>query len=401
MQYGNAGEAPTGHGRTHSHAWRAAALLAACLVPAAAVHAHGASTHTRNAATPEKTTATLSMQINDDRMTVAITRVPQIYLYGVIDAGAPQRFEAMVRSGKIPTGSDIYLNSSSGDVGAGIALGRMFRAGSMSTHLGTPRLGRHVKYAVKTAVCTGACTYAYLGGLYRWAPTGSDRIAQPGYHAADPKAGDPTFAQPPPDQVGSYLKDMGIDPASFSSAPTISASAPSAPIASRGDTVWLTADQMLSTGLANNGRLALAAKYQPSPEMPSLILSQVDRQGEHRITFQCGRAGVKLAAYDLVGAQRAREIVAHGTRSYFEINGQETLTQVRDGASVANDTVMITRPYPSTQLVKLMFARSVGAWVGGRTSAFRYGFSFELAPVRSTLREYYQACWRAAPWPLQ
>jgi hypothetical protein len=165
--------------------------------------------------------------------------------------------------------------------------------------------------------------------------------------------------------------------------------------------VWLTADQMMSTGLANNGRLPLVAKYQPSSQAPSLVLSQVDRHGEHRITLKCGPGGVMLTAYDLVGTERAREIVARGTRSYFEINGQETLTQQRDGASVASESVMIARPYPPTQLVKLLFARSVGAWVGGRTSAFRYGFSFELGPVRSTLRDYYQACWRAAPWPLQ
>lgn len=333
----------------------------------------------------------LSIQINNDRMTLAITKVPQIYLYGVIDAGAPQRFKDLVSSGKIPAESDIYLNSPSGDHSAGMALGRLFRAGSMTTHLGTPRRTRHTGYAIKAAVCVDACTYAYLGGLYRWAPTGSDHIGLSSYQAADPKAGDPDPAQPLPGEVISYLKDMGIDPAGLTSAST----------ASRNGVVWLTADQMMSTGLANNGRLPLVAKYEPSPQAPHLVLSQVDRHGEHRITLQCGPAGVTLTAYDLVGADRAREIVAHGTRSYFEINGQETLTQQRDGASVAGESVMIARPYPPTQLVKLLFARSVGAWVGGRTSAFRYGFSFELGPVRSTLREYYQACWRAAPWPLQ
>ena len=42
-----------------------------------------------------------------------------------------------------------------------------------------------------------------------------------------------------------------------------------------------------------------------------------------------------------------------------------------------------------------------GAWVGGRTSAFRYGFVFQLYPVRNALKDYYLACWRAAPWPLK
>ncbi|OOG46071.1 hypothetical protein B0E50_17335 [Rhodanobacter sp. C01] len=352
------------------------------------VHARDVRKHAENVGARADT---LSMQVNNDRLTLAVTKVPQVYLYGVIDAGAPQRFETLMRSGKIPAGSDIYLNSSDGDLGAGMALGRLFRTGSMVTHLGTPRRSHSSAYVVKTAICTGACSYAYLGGLYRWAPTGSDRIGLPAHLVMDPKTDAPGPIRPSPDEVAAYLKDMGINLDGFASAST----------ASRDDVVWLTADQMLSTGLANNGRLPLMAKYQPSPQTPHLVLSQVDRQGEHRITLQCGPGGVTLTAYDLVGAARAEEIVARGTRSYFEINGEETLTQQRDGARVASESVMITRPYPPTQLVKLLFARSVGAWVGGRTSAFRYGFSFALGPVRSTLREYYQACWRAAPWPLQ
>ncbi|MGH8158059.1 MAG: hypothetical protein ACREPQ_08055 [Rhodanobacter sp.] len=366
-------------------------LLTACFGPVPCAHAHGGKTRTANAATPGKSAGTLSIQVNNDRLTLDVTQVPQIYLYGVIDAGAPQRFEALERSGKIPAGSDIYLNSPSGDLGAGMALGRLFRAGSMTTHLGTPRPARQAKREVRAATCVDACTYAFLGGLYRWTPTGNDRIGLSADHVTGTKAGDPDPAQPPPGEVASYLKDMGIDPARLTPAPATSP----------GEVVWLIADRMMSTGLANNGRLPLIAKYQPSPKAPSLVLSQVDRRGEHRITLQCGVAGVTLAAYDLVGATRAGEIVARGTRSYFEINGQETLTQQRDGASVADESVMITRPYQPTQLVNLLFARSVGAWVGGRTSAFRYGFSFELGPVRGTLREYYQACWRAAPWPLQ
>ena len=391
MQYGNADQRSPCHGRWHHYSLCVALLLAACFGPAPCAHAHGNKTRTGNAAAPGKSTGTLSIQINDDRITLAVTRVPQVYLYGVIDAGAPQRFEALVRSGRIPAESDIYLNSPSGDLGAGMALGRLFRAGSMTTHLGTPRPARHAQREVRAATCVDACTYAYLGGFYRWAPTGNDRIGLSADHAMGTKAGDPDPAQSHPSEVASYLKDMGIDPAALAPAPATSP----------GEVMWLMADRMISAGLANNGRLPLAAKYQPSPKTPSLVLSQVDRHGEHRMTLQCGPAGVTLTAYDLVGATRAREIVARGTRSYFEINEQETLTQQRDGASVADGSVMIARPYPPTRLVNLLFARSVGAWVGGRTSAFRYGFSFELGPVRSTLREYYQACWRAAPWPLQ
>jgi len=364
-------------------------LLLAGIGATSPIHAHGAAPPAEHT----QTASQMAIQLNNDKMTLAITKVPQIYLYGVIDAGAPQRFEALVRSGKIPSGSDIYLNSSSGDLRAGLALGRLFRAGSMVTHLGTPRRPLQSSvYTSKTAVCVDACTYAYFGGLYRWAPTGSDRIGLSPNGAMDPpKTIGMGQAQPASGDVDAYLKDMGVDLGEF--APTLKTS--------HDPVVWLTAEQMMSMGLANNGGLPITVKSELTSAAPYLVLSQVDRNGEHRITLQCQPSGVTLTAYDLVGATRAREIVSHGTRSYFEIDRKETLTQQHDGASVASQSVMITRPYPATQLEQLLFAHSIGAWVGGRTSAFRYGFVFQLYPVRNALKDYYLACWRAAPWPLK
>ncbi|WP_254423917.1 hypothetical protein [Rhodanobacter sp. C03] len=322
-------------------------------------------------------------------MTLAITKVPQVYLYGVIDADAPQRFEALVRSGKIPRGSDIYLSSPSGDLRAGLALGRLFRAGAMVTHLGTPRRSLRSGYANKTAFCVDACTYAYFGGLYRWAPTGFDRIGLSPHSAMDPKAGDTAQAQQTSNDVASYLTDMDVDLGEFT--PTLTTS--------HDAVVWLTADQMTANGLANNGRLPLTAKTVLLPPMPTLELNQDDRHGSHRLVLQCRPGNVTLTAYDFVGKTRAREIVSHATRSYFEVNQQEVLTEQHDGVSVVDDAVVITRPYPSTELVDLLSAHTIGAWAGGRTSAFRYGFTIKLYPARDAIKDYYNACWRAAPWP--
>ncbi len=360
-------------------------MLASGLFLSAGAAALGTGKASSKAADQAPSTAPMAIQVNNDRLTLAMTKVPQVYLYGDIDAGAPARFDALVRSQKIPVGSDIYLNSSSGSVAAAVALGRLFRASSMVTHLGTPRRNGRAGSAVKTATCAGACTYAYFGGLYRWAPTGSDRIGLPSPSANAAPAREATL---PAAQMHAYLVDMGIDLEQI--APALNAS--------REPMVWLAADQLLLSGLANNAQLPLTVKYQLSAA-PTLVLNQVDRHGQHRITLQCKPGAVTLTAYDLVGADHARDIVARGTRSYFEINRQETLTQLRDGASVANDSVMITRSYPPTQLGHLLFARSIGAWVGGRTNAFRYGFTFQLYPVRTILKDYYNACWRAAPWP--
>jgi hypothetical protein len=360
-------------------------VLAAALAPLAASHARGSSRSSSHASSADQ----LAIQVTDDRLTLAVTDVPQVYLYGNIDEDAPQRVGDLIRSGKIPRGSDIYLNSSSGSVGAGMALGRLFRTGSMVTHLGKPRR----KGESNTAICVGACTYAYFGGLYRWAPTGSDRIGV----SATPMAS----SSGAPVDVAGYLKDMGIDPAALKASASASSNSASSSIvvSSSSATTWLSADQMMASGLANNGRLPLEAKYQTLSTGPYLTLDQTDRHGEHRMTIECKPGRVILTAINKVGAARAKDIVARGTRSYFELNRQEILTQPSGGAEVASESISMTRTYPPARLQYIIYAPSVGAWVAGRASAFRNGFTFDLEPVRNTLKQYYEACWQAAPWP--
>lgn len=323
----------------------------------------------------------LKIDVIRDRLTLAVTRYPQVYLHGQIDADAPNRFEALMRSGRIPAGSDVYLNAPTGNLEAGMALGRIFRANAMATHLGTPRKPRHASVAAKTAICVDACVYAYLGGLYRWTPSGSDRIGLTALPTAAAASASPELA--------AYLKEMGIDPAAFEHAVS----------STSGGSVWMTADPMLSAGLANNGRLPVTATVNLSAPAPTLELRQVERKGTHRVTIQCQPGKTTVTAYDEVGLQRARQIVARGTHSYFQLNDSLVLNQPHDGVGVADNALMIQRSYPPSQLVDLVSTWSFGAWVSGRSGAFRDGFNMPLHTVFGQLKDYYAACWKAAPWP--
>ncbi len=326
--------------------------------------------------TREQATSQLNIQVNDDRMTLSMARVPQIYLYGPIDPDAPQRFEALIRSGRIKPGSDVYLNSPGGSVGAGIALGRLIRQGSMVTHLGVPRLPKQTTTFNRSAMCDGACAYAYLGGLYRWAVSGSDRIGFPTYRG-----------QQTPADVAAYLKDMGIDLATLTAATSGTASTGSA----QDPTLWPNGEEMIAKGLANNGRQNLIATYKYLQGAPYLELKQQDRNGEHKITFLCKPGGAELTTYDTIGAVRARGIVTREQRSYFELNQQETLPQERGGVTVADDAVVMQRIYPLNQLQQLASAKAMGSWVRDRTG-IRFGFAFEVTGVKKVLNDFYEAC---------
>ncbi|MDQ6645710.1 MAG: hypothetical protein M3Y93_00555 [Pseudomonadota bacterium] len=359
---------------TFSYRWRQAICLAGFILCASA----GAAPFNRAAPAGSES---LKVDVIRDRLTLEVTRYPQVYLHGGIDAGAPQRFQALMNSGRVPAGSDIYLNASGGDIKAGMALGRMFRAGGMATHLGTPRQPKHASAAAKTAICVDACAYAYFGGLYRWAPSGSDRIGLTTLPTAE--------AKDSPD-VAVYMKAMGIARGALASA-TMSSGG--------GRPVWMTADRMTSAGVANNGQLSPTATYNLSASAPTLEVRQVDRKGTHRLVIQCQPGKTTVTAYDDVGRERARQVAARGKPSYFQLDNRKLLDQASGGVAVDENALMIRRDYPPGDLVDLISAWSFGAWAGGRSDAFRDGFTMSLHPVHKQLKVFYYACWRAAPWP--
>lgn len=329
------------------------------LALAASLHAEAA---------PESSGGELSIQVNADKLTLAVAKVPQVYLYGNIDAGAPERFEALLRSGKVPRGSDVYLNASGGDLQAGMALGRLFRANMITTHLGVPRRTSRSPAAPREASCLGPCTLAYLGGVYRWAPTGNDRF---GTLPADPTL---TSAG----GVAAYLKDMDIHPEWLR------------PVAPQSGT--LTNEDLVNSGFANNGLQLPTANYYLLSGAPYLMLGQAARDGERRITLLCRPDGLTLTAYYMVGTERARKIIARATSSAIEVDRQPAATGDRGSISTADESVVVTQTVPFAQLTRFIAAKSMGMWLTDRGGAVRYGFDMEMAALRNALASYGNHC---------
>ncbi|WP_109123507.1 hypothetical protein [Dyella sp. C11] len=344
-------------------AWLAAALA----LPAWAEAPTGASVAT-------STGGQLAVQVNDDRMTISVAKVPQVYLYGPIDAGAAQRVEAMIQSHKIPAGSDIYLNSPGGDANAGMALGRLFRANNIGTHLGSPRRVAGQPVMSKESQCVDACAYAYVGGLYRWSASGADRFG------GQPVAG--TGASAP--AIHDYLKEMGINPLVFGNAST------------NGTVTWLDGDLMLGYGVANNGRLPPKAVNQPVNGIASLSLTQTTRDGEHSLTMMCRNDGMTVTATYTIGADHAKQIAARATQYYFEIDHQPATERQRASVSAVGQSVVFTQPFTEAQLQQLTTARSISAYLSDKGGAVRYGFWMELDPVRNELLTYTRGCQQIA-----
>ena len=83
-------------------------------------------------------------------------------------------FEEFLRSSKFTPGV-VRLNSGGGSVGAGVALGEIFRARGFATEVGSSKInpesvpipGSENGYTKTPGRCGSACAFAFLGGIER------------------------------------------------------------------------------------------------------------------------------------------------------------------------------------------------------------------------------------------
>jgi hypothetical protein len=367
------------HGSIHPRT--AALLLAAALMPAGvAARAHG------DPSSASRDDASLSVHIRDDRLTLRVAKAPQVYLSGTIDAAALQEVRNLLQSGRIPPGADVYLDSTSGDVAAGMELGRLLRAARLSTHLGVwrPRAWRGVP--ARPATCLDACAYVWLGGVYRWSPSGGDRIGL--HEALLPDRTGAAPGAPSPQALRDYMQSMGVRQEYFVHVLG----------QAMNGVVWWQADRMAPWLVANNGRQPLAASYQPTSGVaPTLVLSQVVRGGRHQIDLQCAPGHLTLTARDSLGEHRARQLAARAMYAYFEVDRQPRQLRRGEPPTVDGDALVFTRQLPFAELAPMLRTVSLGAWVEVAGNPVRFGFLMAPVAVEQQTRTFYADCQALQP----
>ena len=158
-----------------------------------------------------------------------------IVLSGVIDPAAPARVSAELARHNVRM-ADVYLDSPGGSVGAGIALGRLFRRLNMSTYVGRDNQRGEGR-------CFSACVYAYIGGSSRYM-TERDALGIHRFSAGAPSENDLERAQLVSAEIARYITDMGVDVKLFQLASRV----PSASM------YRLTFKEALELRVANNRR---------------------------------------------------------------------------------------------------------------------------------------------------
>jgi hypothetical protein len=303
-----------------------------------------------------------------------------IYATGEIDDGAPARLKAFVRANGIDWAKVIF-DSPGGSLLGGMRLGAVIRELEFDTSVG--REGEDLKNP-KGAVCASACAYAFAGGVNRYySAYNKERLGLHQFYAEGDNQGDLGEAQQISGLLVAYLQRMGVDASAFSVASLTS-----------GDSMtWLSVEDALKLGLANNGAQQTTARIKLSNKMPYLQLEQIRQEGTARIVIACPDKAVRFAAFTVTNAEISRRNYALATRSYLEDGqGVEWLGRAgKDGLEVIDQSLVIDRILSSQDVLRLLKIDELSMWVDGPN--LRYGTSIDLKPVRKDLAEYLKSCY--------
>ena len=324
----------------------------------------------------------LIVHVRNDRMTLRMAKAPQVYLAGTIDDAAVEQVRQLLDTGRLAPGSDVYLDSSEGDIAAGMALGKLFRAARINTHLGTWHTGNS---PALPATCLDACAYAYLGGVYRWSPSGSDRIGLHDNLRPDRAA---AVVSSQTTDAKSYVESMGVPPADFAQVSGLVVNG----------IAWWNTEMLDSTEIANNGRLPLESDYRKTPGAPpTLLLLQTVRGRQNQVTLQCAPGQITLSARYAVGSERTELMVARTLYAYFEVGN--TPWQQREGERphADGDALAFTRQMPFTRLAPLLSSMSLAVWFEITGSPVHVGFWVEPSQVEKRTRPFLADCQAMQP----
>lgn len=149
--------------------------------------------------------------VNDD---VDCPNCRYIRAAGDIEPFTAAQFRQFVRTYNLQgQGLTVVLHSPGGDVIAGLRLGRDIRAFGFNTQVGRAQLLPAGGHSMRQGDCASACTFAFLGGVKRYAE--DDVIGVHRFYPGHMTPDDRVISRPGDEAVAAMIKvyamDMGVD----------------------------------------------------------------------------------------------------------------------------------------------------------------------------------------------
>jgi hypothetical protein len=312
-----------------------------------------------------------------------------LYLSGEFDPGATERVrQELAQIGD--AGADVFLDSPGGSLAAGVQIGMLLRRFGANTSVGKP--GSRTSSG-EPGQCFSACSLAFLGGVYRYVPSGSALGVHRAWTAArsdrDFDGGQIVAAR-----ISSYLKAMGIDSELF----TLMVSA------GKDQIHVLTTEELRALHVVNDGKQPAQWSSDSTSDGPILIGSQQTASGLGKAVFLCGKQGATFRSFFRSGSPDASSAASDDTTAAIA-SGQWAHALVIDDSPTALDPPTFIEAVDGTlnanfaltpdQVAQLAGVKvSIGhSMQGSRSDPASLGYSIDIdAATAKKLRSFMDYC---------
>jgi hypothetical protein len=288
-----------------------------------------------------------------------------IYIDGEIRPNEGEILENEIVKHGITRYSTVYLNSPGGSLYGGMELGRVISRYGFSTVVGqAPASGDVIG---PSGICFSACTFAYLGGKFRYFDSGSV-FGVHRFYSSEALPDAEATAQIASAEIISYLREVGIESSFFIE--MTKASSETLRIMSK--------PQLTEMGVVNNGVGPTSWSIQAgnSTAGTSFLYARGERDtsfGVNKMMFSCDPSGRSISMYIIFDPQgRAQEVLSMRAYSLMLDDRQFRINDRLDGdIEVRNGWINASFDLSAEHWTALKNAQTIGVM---------FQFSFD-APV--------------------
>ena len=274
-----------------------------------------------------------------------------IYARGEIDEEATQRLADAIENYHIPNRSFIYLDSPGGNLFEAMKLGRLIRQHRFAIYIGIKGAEPLVP---QPGICLSACALAFLGGPFRFLPTGSD-FGVHRFYFTQSDALDSDRAQIVSAAVLQYIRDMGVDQQLFTDMTE----------AGKDDIYVMPLSRLIALQVVNNGKGNTVWTVE-SHDSGIYLKGQRDTLwGRGKLLLQCGPQKNTLAATAIFDPwDRQAEIVKMPV-ILFMIDGKQAQIPQKSvvGPFVNNGWINVAVILSGELVARMKTAKTVGVAV--------------------------------------
>lgn len=301
-----------------------------------------------------------------------------LYLDGVIDKDAAKRLSVELKRNTVKYGV-AKLNSSGGNLFAGIEIGRLLREHGLSTSVLKKSKGEDV-----SGYCYSACVYAFVGGYFRTLGK-DDALGVHRFSNSSTSATDLDSAQIAAGYITEYLNEMGINIRLFELTTRISSN----------QIYILSVDEALNLKVANNGYQTATWSIESTDKGLYLKGIQDAWGGLGKMTFTC--VGNKILAFAFYTTGSNASLIAQNADMQF-VRLDDDFIDIKSfdksKPNLLNEDGVLSRFFimPLSFAERIKAAKSVGYAVQTGNKDLFYGFKVDMVADRKKISNYFTQC---------